>query len=59
MTQKLPKKVLSGISSPQVAISGASLFVAALVPNAVQSPHWKIAQQESLTTCLMENSIIS
>ena len=40
MTQKIPKKVLSGISSPQVAISGASVFVAALVPNAVQSPHW-------------------
>lgn len=54
------KKALSNISSPQVAISGASVFVAAPVPNAVQSPHWKIAQQESLTcSCLMENSIIS
>lgn len=56
------KKVLSGISSPQVAIFGASVFLAALVPNAVQSPHWpRKSCSKSLWHVLAwwENSIIS
>ena len=43
MTRKIPRKKINTLKhrvAPQVAISGASVFVVAPVPNAVRSPHF-------------------